>query len=91
LESHKFFANKKCKYFPCHEGIPTQEFNCLFCYCPLYSLGKECGGDYLYLENDIKSCEECVKPHKLNSYEYILANINKVIKLTSQKGHNKSY
>ena len=41
-EYYKFFQNKKCEYFPCHKGIPEEDFNCLFCYCPLYTLGK-CG------------------------------------------------
>ena len=22
-----FFQNKECEYFPCHEGIPEEEFN----------------------------------------------------------------
>ena len=43
--SSSFFANRACRYFPCHEGIPEEEFNCLFCYCPLYLLGERCGGD----------------------------------------------
>ena len=36
-EYYKFFQNKKCEYFPCHKGIPEEDFNCLFCYCPLYT------------------------------------------------------
>ena len=32
-EYYKFFQNKKCEYFPCHKGIPEEDFNCLFCYC----------------------------------------------------------
>lgn len=89
MEYYKFMQNKKCEYFPCHKDIPPEEFNCLFCYCPLYALGKECQGDYVYLENGIKSCEKCIKNHNINSYEYILAYINKVIKLTSEKEYNK--
>ena len=30
--SYRFFANKDCKYYPCHQGL--EAFNCLFCYCP---------------------------------------------------------
>ena len=40
----RFFQNTECEFFPCHQGISKEEFNCLFCYCPLYALGKECGG-----------------------------------------------
>lgn len=32
--SYRFFFNRECQYYPCHEGI--EEMNCLFCYCPLY-------------------------------------------------------
>ena len=47
-----YFQNTSCKYFPCHtcEG---EYFNCLFCYCPLYALGDECGGNFTYTEQGI--------------------------------------
>ncbi len=40
---YNFFQNKECEYFPCHKGVKEEDFNCLFCYCPLYTLGKHCG------------------------------------------------
>ena len=43
--SDRFFQNRECRYFPCHTGVPEEEFNCLFCYCPLYTLGRKCGGN----------------------------------------------
>ena len=58
-----FFQNRSCKYFPCHEGVPEDEFNCLFCYCPLYALGPACGGDFTYTEKGRKNCTGCVRPH----------------------------
>lgn len=58
--SYKFFQNKECEFFPCH-GIADQ--NCLFCYCPLYYQGKECGGNYYILPNGIKDCSNCTKNH----------------------------
>lgn len=39
---YNFFQNKECEYFPCHKGVKEEDFNCLFCYCPLYTLGKHC-------------------------------------------------
>ncbi len=86
MEHYKFMQNKKCEYFPCHKDIPIEEFNCLFCYCPLYALGKECGGNYLYLKNGIKSCEKCIKTHHQNSYAFISKYIDKVIILVNQSG-----
>ena len=64
-ENYKFFQNNKCEYFPCHKGIPEEDFNCLFCYCPLYTLGKNCGGNCEFLENGVKSCMNCGFPHQL--------------------------
>ncbi|MBR1456901.1 MAG: metal-binding protein, partial [Oscillospiraceae bacterium] len=56
---YAFFQNRDCEFFPCHEGIREEDFNCLFCYCPLYALGEECGGAYLYRKSGVKSCERC--------------------------------
>jgi Zn-finger protein len=69
-DSHKFFQNKSCKYFPCHSNISEKDFNCMFCYCPLYNK-KECGGNYRILENGIKDCSGCVIPHGRNSWDII--------------------
>lgn len=68
---YKFFQNKKCEYFPCHKGVPEEDFNCLFCYCPLYTMGESCGGNFEILENGIKSCMNCGFPHHRNNYEKI--------------------
>lgn len=70
-EYYKFFQNKKCEYFPCHKEIPEEDFNCLFCYCPLYTLGKSCGGNCEFLESGIKSCMNCGFPHHRNNYDKI--------------------
>lgn len=64
MDSSSFFTNRACAYFPCHEGLAEDEFNCLFCYCPLYALGPDCGGNYRYLESGVKSCEDCSVPHQ---------------------------
>lgn len=62
--SSSFFSNVACEYFPCHEGVDAQAFNCLFCYCPLYALGPRCGGDYCYTKSGVKDCSGCVRPHR---------------------------
>ncbi len=72
--SYKFFNNHQCQFFPCHQGIKTEEFNCLFCYCPLYHL-ENCGGNYKYLKNNIKECTNCTKPHSKNSYENVMRTL----------------
>ncbi len=73
MEKHyRFFQNRDCEFFPCHEGVPEEDFNCLFCYCPLYTLGERCGGDCTYTANGVKSCVECSFPHRRENYDALL-------------------
>ena len=74
--SYRFFENKDCKYFPCHKGLA--DFNCLFCYCPLYMLGRKCGGNFTYLESGVKDCSECLVPHRRENYGFIADSFQKI-------------
>ncbi|MBQ2287528.1 MAG: hypothetical protein II251_02280 [Lachnospiraceae bacterium] len=56
----------------------TEDFNCKFCFCPLYLLGTECGGNYTYLENGIKDCSSCLIPHQDKGYEYVLSKLKSI-------------
>ncbi|MCM1186693.1 MAG: metal-binding protein [Lachnoclostridium sp.] len=70
--SYCFFENRECKYFPCHKGL--EEFNCLFCYCPLYH-NKNCPGNPVYKEKDgkkVKVCVSCTFPHEPQNYDAIV-------------------
>ena len=82
MNSHEFFQNKECKYFPCHENIDTQDFNCMFCYCPLYLLGDKCNGNFTYTDKGIKDCSFCVIPHRKDNYSMIIECLRQVISLT---------
>ncbi|MBQ6133523.1 MAG: metal-binding protein [Lachnospiraceae bacterium] len=66
--SSRFFQNRDCEFFPCHEIEDIEDFNCLFCFCPLYHLGENCGGDYTYSKSGKKSCVNCKRPHEKNGY-----------------------
>ena len=70
---YAFFSNRDCEYFPCHPGADPDNFNCLFCYCPLYLLGEECGGNFRWLENGVKDCSNCLFPHRRENYYVISA------------------
>ena len=59
-----FFTHRACAHFPCHEGIDPDAFNCLYCYCPLYALGPDCGGNFSYTEDGVKDCSACTLPHE---------------------------
>lgn len=85
VKHYSFYQNKDCEYFPCHEGIPVEEFNCLFCYCPLYTLGEQCRGNYEYLNNGIKSCEHCTFPHLKENYMPILERFPELSALAAKK------
>lgn len=71
--SYKFFSNKECSYFPCHD-VSREEgeenFNCLFCYCPLYLI-KDCGGNAKMIAGGVKDCSGCVIPHRPQGYSHI--------------------
>ena len=70
--SSRFFCNRDCAFFPCHDGADSERFNCIFCYCPLYTLGNQCGGGFRYLENGVKDCSACLLPHLPEGYDRIL-------------------
>jgi Zn-finger protein len=67
IDKNKFFQHTECDYFPCHEGIPVERFNCMLCYCPLYTLGEACGGNYTYTSKGAKNCKACNIPHNGDS------------------------
>ncbi len=69
--SYRYFANRDCKYFPCHPGADPENFNCLFCYCPLYALADKCGGNFYYKDNGVKVCTNCRLPHLAGNYDYV--------------------
>ena len=72
-EGFDFFQNHACEYFPCHKVDTPENFNCLFCYCPLYALGDKCCGNPKFLDNKIKDCSNCTFPHKRENYDKIIS------------------
>ena len=80
--SSRFFCNKECEYFPCHEGIDLDQFNCLFCYCPLYALGDQCGGNFRFTERGIKDCSKCTLPHQRKNFGYITSKFQEIVEVT---------
>ena len=71
VKEYSYFSHKKCEFFPCHKGADPEDFNCLFCYCPLYALGDKCGGNFKYNEKGFKDCTNCQLPHKRKNYGYV--------------------
>lgn len=75
-DSFKFFSNRNCQYYPCHVGADPDNFNCLFCYCPLETL-KNCGGNYSITNRGMKDCRQCLYPHLAESYEDVVRKTKK--------------
>lgn len=84
-KKYSFFCHKKCECFPCHETKDPENFNCLFCYCPLYVLGDRCGGNFRYTEKGIKDCTACGLPHKRENYGYIIGKYSEIMELAKRK------
>ena len=82
--AYSFFQHAQCEFFPCHETAHPENFNCLFCYCPLYALGSACGGNFRYLDNGVKDCSACLIPHRKNSYSYIMERFPKISELAKK-------
>lgn len=85
---YNYYCNRECEYYPCHKTSHPEEFNCLFCYCPLYMMGESCGGNFRINERGIKDCTECLLPHKRAGYQYINAKLKEWNRLR-QKSDNE--
>lgn len=88
MEHYKFFQNRECEFFPCHTGVAEEDFNCLFCYCPLYALGNGCGGSFCYTDQGIKDCSNCIRPHIRSNYDQIIDRMGSVMELAKIRGNN---
>ena len=81
---YAFFQNRDCEFFPCHKGADPENFNCLFCYCPLYALGKKCGGNCSFTESGIKDCSGCLVPHRRENYGRIIARFGELCEMIKE-------
>ena len=79
---YAYFSHRECEYFPCHPGADPENFNCLFCYCPLYALGERCGGNYRYTDKGIKDCTQSLIPHDRKNYRMITGRFAEIAALT---------
>lgn len=91
MNNYKFFNNSKCEFFPCHETVKPEEFNCLFCYCPLYMMEERCGGNYKYTPHGIKDCSNCLLPHvKDVGYDHVQKKMMDVIEQVQNSYQEKN-
>ena len=83
--NHRFFRNCDCEYFPCHPNPDPEQFNCMFCYCPLYVLDDKCGGQFTYTAEGIKDCSNCLLPHIPEGFDRILDHWPELIRLMEER------
>ena len=88
MPNSEYFQNSNCEYFPCHKDVDTEDFSCMFCYCPLYSLGDKCGGNFTYTAGGVKDCSNCVRPHKKQNYAEIVDKLALVTELVKKLTEN---
>ncbi|MCR5267346.1 MAG: cysteine-rich small domain-containing protein [Lachnospiraceae bacterium] len=84
--SERYFENRECKYYPCHD---LEHVNCLFCYCPMYPYA-DCPGDHTYIEKEsgrIKNCTNCTFPHRAENYETVLRFLSSHMAQNDQKSY----
>ncbi len=84
-KAFSFFQNRECEYFPCHKTSKPEDFNCLFCYCPLYALGENCGGNYSYSSSGVKVCTKCLFPHVRKNYGKVIERFHEIALLAAKK------
>lgn len=82
---YSFFQHVECEFFPCHKTDDPDDFNCLFCYCPLYALGPDCGGNFRYTESGVKDCSGCLIPHGRHSYSYIASKFGQIVEAMKKR------
>ena len=85
MSHYDFFQNRECEYFPSHPGADEKTFSCIFCYCPLYALGENCGGSFSYTKDGIKDCTNCLRPHRRENYEAITEALKQVMELAKKR------
>ena len=77
-KKYAYFAHRECEYFPCHPGADPENFNCLFCFCPLYLLGPRCGGSFAAGPDGRKDCSGCLYPHRGKKYKKIIRRYGEI-------------
>lgn len=74
--SFRYFGNRDCPYYPCHD---LEKMNCMFCFCPLYVM-EDCGGRFVMIQGrdgkPVKDCSHCLLPHLPEGYDYILHRLS---------------
>ncbi len=78
--SSRYFKNTACQYYPCHKVNRDDNFNCLFCYCPMNQY-EDCLGTPEYIKTAsgrlIKDCSDCIYPHQPENYDAIMKYLAK--------------
>ncbi|MFR6561455.1 MAG: cysteine-rich small domain-containing protein [Eubacterium ventriosum] len=81
-----YFSHRKCEFFPCHKNADGNNFNCLFCYCPLYTLGDKCGWRILGIWiMGLRIARDCLYPHFKENYGKVVERFSEIVKSMNEK------
>ena len=83
-KEYSFVCHKTCEYFPVIKRKDPDNFNCLFCYCPLYALGDACGGNFRFTEKGVKDCTNCLLPHVRKNYGYVTGKYSEIMEVAGK-------
>lgn len=88
LNPNNLNLRRGCFWYPCHQGISNEEYDCRQCYCSLYNtcrvIRNESTGGYLfrYIDNEDKeqsvwACEKCTLLHNKDNVDLYFKLKNK--------------
>jgi Zn-finger protein len=73
---------KDCNYYPCHDGIIEEEYQCEFCFCPIYPCNIEKTGGKIISGRDgsqIWDCSDCIIVHEKENFNKIKKGLHNII------------
>ena len=88
-DAFRSFQNRACPYYPCHAAAREGDFSCLFCWCPLYTLGPRCGGNFRYTPEGVKDCSGCLLPHTQAGYDHVCSRFAELKALAADPRPNR--
>lgn len=82
LNLNNFNLRSRCFWYPCHQHIPDDEFDCRLCYCPFYEKCSQLeltklGGYWKHYKEKygnvkkVWACENCTIVHHKSMYKKI--------------------
>ena len=89
-KAYSFIRHEGCEWFPCHQTEDPENFNCLFCYCPMYALDDKCGGRFKYTKQGLKDCSACTFPHEKENFGSVIGRFDEIAGLMKENREKRT-